>query len=145
MQHIAHPDQDDDGRELRIARQHALEDQIERFRSDTRTSDAADVDPPGTESQQGIGSLEDPLKRPGPRRVLIEEKTLRLTSTTDENAIKTGGLSGNFVAPFTLTVDVELHVSLQFGEDLGVDFQMLPEAGRKDEILAFPPNPSSSH
>jgi hypothetical protein len=140
-QHIGGANHHDDELQPRVARQDAIEQQIERLRSDTGAGDAADMHRGRTELRPPVRLFEQPLQRAGPRRILIEQEPLRLTAARDQDPVQPLPRSWQLVTPLTFTVDVKPRRPLQLGEDVGVDLETKTQAGRQHVVLIPAANP----
>ena len=99
-----------------VARQHTVEDQIERLRPDTRTGDAAHVHLRRAEPVQVLPFFKQALESAGPRGVLVEKKPFRLTSAAHEHPIQSVLGARYFVASLSVAVDFEPDFRLEPGE-----------------------------
>src|SRR6266540_1893020 len=142
-QDVAGPDQDDDGVEPRVPGQDALEDEIERLRSDSGARDVAHVHVGGAQIPEVLRRLEDALERPRPARGLIEGIPLGLTPTGHQDPVQplARAHARHFLSPLSFAVDLEPDERLELREHLAVDVEMQSPARREDAIEASMTHP----
>ena len=105
--HVGGADQDDDQLQARVARQHAIEQQIERLGSDAGARDAADVHVRCAKPRERLRRLEQPVQRARPRRILIEQEAFGLAAAGDEHPVQPVARARHLIASLALAVDVE--------------------------------------
>ena len=120
-QHIAGAHEDDDGIEACIARQHAREQQVQRFGADTGTGNAAHVYARRAQRVEMWRLREQGAHGPGPAGVLIQKVPFGLAAAGDEHAIERLAATepGHLRASLPVAIHVEAHERIELGQRRG--------------------------
>ena len=117
--------------------------EIERFRSDARPRDAADVDARRSELAAMRRRVEQALERARPVSILIEEVPFGLTPADNEHAEQAIGRTRRLISTLALAVDFESHHAFELRKDFGVDMEAKPQVRPQHVVAAASPEPQA--
>ena len=142
-QHVARADQQDDGVEARVPRQHALENQVEPFGSHAGPRDVPDVHVVGSEPGEVVRRFEQPLKRAGPGRLLVEQVAFRLAAAQHQYSTQLPRPTRQIVTALPITVHVEPHGRSSCGNTSRIRCEPDSQPRRQDVVVRAMTKPPS--
>src|SRR5258705_172806 len=142
--HIARADHHNDRIEVAILREHALENEIQIRRPDSRMADVAHMNSPSAEGLQALRCIEQLLENAGPARGLVQSEALDGAPANRQHAIKSLLPAGHVPAALPVRVDVESHAPRELGKGLGVRANLDPRPRWPDVITGSSANPPAA-